>query len=190
MVCEEMARKYCNGDITFIANYQLAIADKAETWDIHHRLETENSDGEKRVVCLSQKELKALGVYFNRPPEELIFMRQAEHKYMHKKGKPLSEDHRKRISIANRLNVTTRCNAEMRKKLLEIAKARTEKYFLGHHHTKETKKILSENHKGICKNKHWFNDGKIEIMDYTKPEGFYNGRLFHERKIRNKRSVK
>ena len=52
-----MARKYCNGDITFIANYQLAIADKSEKWDIHHRLETETSDGKKRIIPLSQKEL-------------------------------------------------------------------------------------------------------------------------------------
>lgn len=190
MVCEEMARKYCNGDITFIANYQLAIADKSETWDIHHRLETETSDGKKRIIPLSQKELKALGVYYNRFPEELIFMKQAEHKYLHQKGKPLSEEHRKSISIKNRLNVTTRCNAEMRRKLSEIAKARTYKNFLGCHHTEETKKILSENHKGICKNKHWFNDGKIEVMDFVKPEGFIEGRLFHARSIRNKRSVK
>lgn len=46
---------------------------------------------------------------------------------------------------------------------------------------KETKRILSENHKGICKNKHWFNNGKIEVMDYTMPEGFSKGRLYHAR---------
>lgn len=181
MICIEMARKYCNEDFSKIENYNLAIADTSETWDIHHRLETHTSYGEKRLIPITQKELKALGVYFDRPAEELIFMRQAEHKYLHQKGGHLSEEHRKRISVMNRLNVATRCDDEMRRKLSEIAKARTVYSFLGKHHTEETKKILSENHKGICKGKKWFNNGSEEKMDFQCPKGFIEGRLFHSR---------
>lgn len=189
MICEEMARKYCNGNFAQIENYTSAILDKSETWDIHHKLETQTSEGEKRRIPLTQKELKALGVYFDRPPSELIFMRQSEHKRLHQLGGHLSEEHRKSISVKNRLNVSTRCNAGMRRKLSEIMKARNPKTFLGHHHTEESKRLLSESHKGICKGKKWYNNGTEEKMDFQCPDGFIEGRLFHARKIRNKRSV-
>ena len=182
MICEETIKKYCCEHIENIENYEKAISDKTETWDCHHRLETHTPEGIERAVKITQKELKEQGLYYNRPAQELIFIRQAEHKYLHQKGRPLSEEHKKAISIANRNNTETRCNAEMRKKLSEIAKARTVNYFLGKHHTEETKKLLSKNHKGICKNKHGFNNGKIEQMDYVCPVGFEKGRLYHERR--------
>lgn len=181
MICIETVKKYCNGDVFKIENYKEAMADNSQTWDLHHRLETHTSEGLRRKVPITQIELEALEMYYQRPAEELIFMKQADHKYLHQKGGHLSEAHRRSISVKNRLNAVTRCSAEMRRKLSEIAKARKEKYFLGHHHTEETKRILSENHKGICKNKHWFNNGKIEVMDYTMPEGFSKGRLYHAR---------
>lgn len=33
-------KAYCKDDITKIENYEKAIADKTQTWAIHHRLET------------------------------------------------------------------------------------------------------------------------------------------------------
>lgn len=66
-----------------IENYDKAIADTTQTWECHHRLETHNSDGEERLVPLSKSELKALGMYFDRPPEELIFMTPFEHTGLH-----------------------------------------------------------------------------------------------------------
>ena len=46
---------FCNGDITQIENYELAMNDKTQTWHCHHRLETHDSDGQKRLVdcCLA-----------------------------------------------------------------------------------------------------------------------------------------
>lgn len=75
-------KKYCN-DYTNIENYELAKADNFVDWDLHHKLESHNSDGELRLQFLTAKELKALDMYWNRPAEELIFMRRIEHTSLH-----------------------------------------------------------------------------------------------------------
>ena len=49
----------------------------------HHRLETHNSDGERRLIDISIKELKALNMYYNRPASEFIFMRTIDHEMLH-----------------------------------------------------------------------------------------------------------
>jgi hypothetical protein len=71
-----------------IENYDKAIADTNQIWECHHRLETHTSDGKRRLVDLSHKELIALDMYYDRPPEELIFLTHAEHAIFHQKGKP------------------------------------------------------------------------------------------------------
>lgn len=70
-----------------IENYNKAISDTHQTWICHHRLETHTSDGEKRLVQLTKKELEALDMYYNRPPEELIFLTRADHIRIHEVGK-------------------------------------------------------------------------------------------------------
>lgn len=77
---------YCK-DYTKIENYDRALADKFVGWQLHHRLETHNSDGERRSVDLGFEELKALNMYYNRPPEELILMKRKEHRQLHTLGK-------------------------------------------------------------------------------------------------------
>ncbi len=59
-----------------IENYEKAKADNFNGWDCHHRLETHFSDGTERPknAQLSANELIALDMYYNRPPEELIFL--------------------------------------------------------------------------------------------------------------------
>ena len=66
-----------------IENYELAKADNFIGWDRHHRLETHNSDGERRLIDLTVDELKALDMYYNRPPEELIWLKHSDHKKLH-----------------------------------------------------------------------------------------------------------
>ena len=61
--------RYCD-DFENIENYEVAKKDNFIGWDCHHRLETHNSDGERRLVDLTKKELIALGVYYHRPAEE------------------------------------------------------------------------------------------------------------------------
>lgn len=66
-----------------IENYEKAKADNFIGWDRHHRLETHNSDGERRLVNLTVDELKALDMYYNRPAEELIWLKHDDHKKLH-----------------------------------------------------------------------------------------------------------
>ena len=41
--------RYCK-DYQNIENYEKAKADNLKGWECHHRLETHNSDGERRLV--------------------------------------------------------------------------------------------------------------------------------------------
>lgn len=94
-------KPYCNGDISKIENYYEALNDKETVWHIHHRLETHNSDGEKRLVDLTVDELKALDMYYNRPPEELIFVTPSMHGSLHHSGKSAWNKGTKGICKAN-----------------------------------------------------------------------------------------
>ena len=85
---QEVQHQYCKlEEQTEVENYELAKADNFVGWDRHHRLETHNSDGEKRLVPITPDELKALGMYFNRPARELIWMRKSDHKSLHQSCK-------------------------------------------------------------------------------------------------------
>ena len=79
----EKVHRYCI-DNTKIENYELAKAEKFKGWNRHHRLETHNSEGIKRLVQITPAELKALDMYYDRPPEELIWLRTSEHAKLHK----------------------------------------------------------------------------------------------------------
>lgn len=103
MISEETVKKYCNGDISKMENYDKAITDMNKTWDCHHRLEI-GSNGER----MSIQDLKKRGLYYNRPVEELIFLTHSEHLRLHHVGdrNPLygkhhSKDARMKISKAN-----------------------------------------------------------------------------------------
>lgn len=89
--------RYCRTP-ELIENYEAAVADTTQTWECHHRLETHNSDGERRLVDISREELIALGMYYDRPPEELIFLPAFEHTILHLKGKRRSEETKRKIS--------------------------------------------------------------------------------------------
>lgn len=69
-----------------IENYELAKADDFKGWHCHHRLETHTADGQRRKVDLSREELIAMNMYYNRPANELIFMKAGEHISLHKRG--------------------------------------------------------------------------------------------------------
>lgn len=94
---------YCD-NIENVENYDKANADGFKGWECHHRLETHNSDGERRLVNITLEELIALDMRYNRPPEELIFLTKSEHCKLHHignknmKGKHHSEEARKKIS--------------------------------------------------------------------------------------------
>lgn len=93
-------RRYCKV-FTKIENYECAKADNFKGWACHHRLEL-NLDGS---FANSKEDLIRLGMYYNRPYFELVFMKDNEHrrlhglnlsdktkeKYKQRKGKILSE---------------------------------------------------------------------------------------------------
>ena len=117
-----------------IENYSKAIADNSEIWACHHRLETHNSDGERRLVDILGTELITLGLYYDRPPEELIFLTQSEHVRLHRIGKPgaMKDKHH---------------SEETKRKMAESHKGKPK--------SEETKRKMAEAHKGQRKGMHW-----------------------------------
>ena len=133
-----------------IENYKKAKAYNFKGWCCHHRLETNNSDGERRLVDITVDELLALGMYYNRPASELIFLTSREHKQLHMKGEK-NPMYGKKHSV------------EAINKMSEAHKNISE----------ETKNKLSEAAKG----RHWFNNGKENKFCYECPDGFVPGKL-------------
>ena len=199
--------EYFCDDIENVENYERAKADNFVLWDCHHRLETHTSDGDRRLVDISKKELIALDMYYHRPASELIFMPRKNHLSLHNSGKHLSEEHKRRLVESNKGKIISE---ETRKKLSEAHK--------GHKHSEETKRKISEAnkvsmkgnqcHKGChlseearkkmsvawdydkhCteefrkkisetfKSLRWFNNGKVNVRAKECPTGFVRGRL-------------
>lgn len=95
MLCEYTVKHYVReGELEKIENYDKAIADKTQLWECHHRLEL-TLDGE---FAHTREDLKRMGMYYNRPYFELIFLTRTEHKKLH--GKTKSEEHKNKLSEA------------------------------------------------------------------------------------------
>lgn len=117
MIRLETVEKYCK-NYTEIENYGEAMADTTQTWHCHHRLETHTSDGERRLVELTLKELKALDMYYHRPADELIFLTKSAHSSLHKR----SEEAKEKISAANK---GCKISEEQRQKISNAQKGKT-----------------------------------------------------------------
>ena len=187
-------RYYCK-DIENVENFEKAKADNFKGWECHHRLETHTPDGKRRDADISHKELIALGLYYHRPAEELIFLTTREHNTF-KKGKPGhwkgKQGYWKGKTGPNK---GKQFSAETKNKMREKAK--------GRRHSEETKKRMREARKGEnhpmygkhlseearnkigkamkgntnAKGMHWYNNGKINTMAKECPDGFTPGRL-------------
>ena len=166
--------RYCK-NYQDIENYEKAKKDNFKGWECHHRLETHTSDGKRREVDISRNELIAINMYYDRPSEELIFLKASAHTILHRKGKPawnkgvpMSNEQKKKLSDANK---GKHHSEETRNKMREALK--------GKHPSEETRKKLSEAKKG---NKHtlgmhWYNNGKTNVRAKECPEGFVSGRM-------------
>ena len=64
-----------------IENYYEAQKDDFNGWEIHHRMELRATGA---VVDSSRQELINWGLYYNRPANELIFLKKEEHVKLHK----------------------------------------------------------------------------------------------------------
>lgn len=160
--------KYCCEDISLVENYDICISSD-EIYDCHHRLETHNSDGERRTVDLSVRELKALNMYFNRPASELIFLKHGEHSKLHNKGKHASEETKKKLSESHKGQIAWNKGVPQD----DEAKRKNQLNHLGKKHSQETiakmkQKTVSDETKeklrlwyknnhpdNGCKGKHW-----------------------------------
>lgn len=129
MICLRTIKRFCCEDISLIENYDLAINDKTQTWDCHHRLETE--------LNLSVSELKSNNMYYDRPACELIFLTQSDHMSLHSNGRKLSDETRNKLSESCKGRIV---KEETRKKISES--------FKGHIVKEKTRKKISESHKG------------------------------------------
>ena len=157
-----------------IENYEKAKKDNFKGWECHHRLETHTSDGKRRAVDIPQKELIALGMYYNRPASELIFLTTREHNAF-RRGRKRSVETKKKLREARK---GKKFSEEHKKKLGEAHK--------GKKFSDETRRRMSESHKGKniwskgntnTKGMRWYNNGKINTMSKECPPGFVPGRL-------------
>lgn len=85
MISEQYLRRlksYCCGDFTSIENYEKAVNDTSQKWHCHHRKEL-TEDGK---FAYSMKDLIKMKEYYGRPPEELIFLTESEHRSLHAKA--------------------------------------------------------------------------------------------------------
>ena len=141
-------KQYCK-DYQNIENYEKALADDFIGWDCHHRLETHTSDGDRREVDITAAELKALGMYYHRPAEELIFLTTSEHISLHTKGKKRSIETRRRMSKP-RSEETRRKMSEAAKgkKMSEEARRKMSESAKGKKISEETRKKISKTLKG------------------------------------------
>lgn len=80
MINLNKVKAYCK-DFQKIENFMEAYNDLNETWHCHHRLEIHN-DYENTM-----EDLILMNLYYDRPPEEFIFLRASEHISIHNKGK-------------------------------------------------------------------------------------------------------
>ena len=135
-----------------IENYDKAAADNFIGWVCHHR----------KGIDIPRKKLIALGMYWYRPADELIFLTSREHTSLHHKGKQKSEETKKKMSETLK---GKKFSEEHKKKISEASK--------GKKCSEEARKKISEATKG----RRWFNNGKISIMRFECPPGFIPGRL-------------
>ena len=100
MIDKYRAKKFCKEDISKIENYDKAISDTTQTWHCHHRTEI--------WWNCSRKDLIENDCYYNRKALELIFLTPEEHRYIHNKGKKMSEYSRRKMSESRKGNTYRR----------------------------------------------------------------------------------
>ena len=136
MIHEYNAKRFCKDDISKIENYDKAVADTTQTWDLHHRDEVKVLPSGMEVRR-SKEELIENGRYWACPANELIFLTHSEHLRLHKQG----------VKGENHPRYGKHHSADTRKKMSDARKG--EKcYLYGKHHSEETLKKISQATKG------------------------------------------
>lgn len=137
MIDEVKAKRYCCEDISKIANYDKAIADKTQTWICHHRTAI--------WWNCSKKELKENDCYYHRKACELEFVTKSEHNQIHHSGKHHTKETKRRMSGSmkgkNKGKTLGPMSEEHRRKIGEAMKGKSWKLIDGKrvYFTKEVK---------------------------------------------------
>ena len=139
-----------------IENYDKALNDQTQMWELHHRLEI-NEEGH---TIYSKKQLIEMNMYMKRPSEELIFLTRKEHCKLHCSTPEFKES---RSGENNGFYGRKHTDETLDK----MSKAHRIKL------SDETKKKMSK----IRKGRHWFNNGIEQKMCYECPEGWQPGRI-------------
>ena len=133
MIRENNVKVFCK-NFTEIENYDEAVNDTTEVWICHHRMEE----------VFTKAELIRARWYYNREPKELIFIRRSEHNsnpklhigVRRRKGKPLSEEHRRKLSESNKGKKHGPFSEEVRKKISEAIKGKKRRLMSDEHKRK------------------------------------------------------
>ena len=137
MINFKRAKLYCREDISLIENYDKAIADKTQTWDLHHRDEIRELPS-GMIARRSVEELMENGRYYHCPANELIFMTSADHLSLHHKGKVFTEESRVKLRNSIKGRVSPRKNVvltnETKEKLSLVNLTELGKAFIEHYH--------------------------------------------------------
>ena len=149
---KKFVKKCCCEDISLIENYEKAVNDKNQIWDLHHKLEIE--------LEKTANDLISIGLYYNRPASELIFLTHKEHTQLHQ-----SQNYMKQI-------ISNNCSGEKngmynknhtKETKEKISKKRKERK--GFNHSEETKIKMSISARKPKQKYKWLTpDGKIVLM--------------------------
>lgn len=184
MISKKHVKSFCK-DFTKIENYEKAIADTAQTWHCHHRLELIATGG---VCDVEKQDLIDWSIYYDRPADELIFLTPKEHMQLHLNGRHISEKTKRKLSETNRGQVPWikgKSHSEETKRKISEALKGNKAWNKGKKLSslsEETKRKISDGmkgktHIGASLGKHWYNNGIIETYAFECPEGFKVGRV-------------
>ena len=125
MISLRKSKDFCKS-YTKIENYETAINDTTQTWHCHHRLETHFSDGTPRPknAQLLASELEALDMYYDRPPEELIYLSTFDHLSLHSSRRKLTDETKRKIANSHKGIKRGPLSEETKRKLSESKKGR------------------------------------------------------------------
>lgn len=192
MIDKYRANKYCCEDISKIENYEEAVNDTTQTWQIHHKDEIRILTS-GMTVYRTEQELIENGRYYDCPANELIFLTKSVHSQLHMKYRPklCDEVYKKAVRTRNANNSTWH-SEDTKKKISESTKGRVPwnkgKHYTcsavsialtGGHLSNETKLKMSKSRVG----RKWYNDGKNEYFIFSKDAFDYYkpGRLAKEK---------
>ena len=161
----KFVKRCCSDDIKLIENFEKALNDTSQIWDLHHRLEIE--------LQKTAKELVSLGLYFKRPASELIFLPHNEHSKLHQ-----SNDYMKHIisykSSGENNSMFGKHHSEETIEKMRIAKQGENHPRFGKHCSIETKqKMRLSARKPKEKHKWMTPTGEIKFMSNR------NARVYH-----------